>query len=326
MREPSARCSIVAVALPLPSLVLVVVLSAAASPPYRVTAEPRTPEEQALREAVARAAAGNNAAAVDAMRRVSTAYPGTATAGLAQLAGGLALLGAQKPKDSLPFFAHPDVQQTRVADHALLAIAQAQEALQMWDPAAHSYLAAASAGTTPVACAALPRAAEAFVKAGAPQLATDPLERAAGQCTGQASEILARLGEINEIRGDRRAAALAYDRLDREYPASPEAQKAAPKLAALATLLPAVPAEERSSRYARKGQALLDVGRSTDAATAFRAVTLSSLSDAGADLVRVRHARALLALRRDVAAEKLLRAVAAGSPHAAEASYQLARI
>jgi peptidoglycan lytic transglycosylase len=326
MQEPSARCSIVPEALPLSSLVLVVVLSAATAPPYRVTAEPRTAEEQALREAVARAVAGNVVVAVDAMRRVSAAYPGTPTAGLAQLAGGLALLGAQKPKESLPFLGHPDVQQTLVADQALLAIAQAQEALQMWDPAAHSYLAAASAGTTPVACAALPRAAEAFVKAGAPQLATDPLERAAGQCTGQAPAILARLGEIHELRGDRRAAALAYDRLDREYPASVEAQKAAPKLAALAALLPAAPAEERASRYARKGQALLDVGRNTDAAAAFRAVTLPTLSDSDADLVRVRQARALLALRRDVPAEKLLRAVSAGSPHAAEASYQLARI
>jgi soluble lytic murein transglycosylase len=260
------------------------------------------------------------------MRRVSTSYPGTAASGLAQLAGGLALLGAQKPKESLAFFGHADVQQTLVADHALLAIAQAQEALQMWDPAAHSYLAAASAGTTPVACAALPRAAEAFVKAGAPQLATDPLERAASQCPGQAPAVLTRLAEIHDTRGDRRAAALAYDRLDREYPASVEAQKAAPRLAALASLLPAAPADERATRYMRKGQALLDVGRNTDAAAAFRMVPLAGLSDADAELVRVRQARALVALRRDVQAEKLLRDVPATSPLAAEASYQLARI
>ena len=49
-------------------------------------------------------------------------------------------------------------------------------------------------------------------------------------------------GEIHENRGDRRAAALAYDRLDREYPAlgrGPRQRRA--KLLALASLLPAVP-------------------------------------------------------------------------------------
>jgi soluble lytic murein transglycosylase len=138
--------------------------------------------------------------------------------------------------------------------------------------------------------------------------------------------VLARLGEIHESRGDRRAAALAYDRLDREYPASPEAQKAGPKLAALASLLPTVPPEERASRNLRKGQALLDAGRNRDAAAAFQSVPLAALGQADADLVRVRQARALVALRRDAAAEKLLRAVAADSPHVAEASYQLARL
>src|SRR5262245_59727152 len=186
MQEPSARCSIVPAALSLSFVVLVGVLSAATSPAYRVTAEPRTADEQALREAVARSVAGTPASAVDAMRRVSATYPGTATSGLAQLAAGLALLGGPTAKEALPFLGHANIPQTRVAHHRTLAIAHAQVALQMWDPAAHSYLAAASAGTTPVACMALPEAAEAFVKAGAPQLATEPLQRAAGQCPGLA--------------------------------------------------------------------------------------------------------------------------------------------
>ncbi|HEY7513793.1 MAG TPA: tetratricopeptide repeat protein, partial [Vicinamibacteria bacterium] len=312
--------------MPLLSLAFVVLLSAATPPPYRVTAEPRGPEEQALRDALVRTAAGTPAAAADALKRVSASCPGTPSSGLAQLAAGLALLGAQKTRESLAFLTHPDVQQTAVADRALLAIGRAQEGLQEWDAAAHSYLAAASAGTTPVLCAALPRAAEAFVKSGAARLATDPLERTAGECADQGPGVLARLGEIHESRGDRRAAALAYDRLDREYPASPEAQKAGPKLAALASLLPTVPPEERASRNLRKGQALLDAGRNRDAAAAFQSVPLAALGQADADLVRVRQARALVALRRDAAAEKLLRAVAADSPHVAEASYQLARL
>jgi soluble lytic murein transglycosylase len=291
-----------------------------------VTAEPRTPEERALREALARTAAGSPAGAAEALRRVSAEHPGTASSGLAQLAAGLALLGGSKPKDSVAFLGHPDVQQTAVADHALLAMGRAQEGLLQWGAAAHSYLAAASAGTTPVLCAALPRAAEAFVKAGAPQLASDPLERAAGHCVAQAPGVLLRLGEIHESRGDRRAAALAYDRLDREHPASGEALKTARKLAALSSLLPAASAEERASRGLRKGQALLDAGRNRDAAAAFQAVPLAALSPDEADLVRVRQARALIALRRDPAAEKLLRSVPAASPHVAEASYQLARL
>ncbi len=326
MREPSARCSIVTVALLLPLVGLAVLLAAATPPPYRVEAEPRTPEEQALREALVRGVAATPGAAAEALRRVSAAHPGTPASGLAQIAAGFALLNAQKARESLPFLTHADVQQTRVADHALLAIGRAQEALLLWDAAAHSYLAAASSGTTAVACAALPRAAETFVKAGAPELAIEPLERTAGQCAPQAPGALLRLGEVQAARGDRRAAALAYDRLDREHPASAEAHESAPKLDALSSLVPAVPAEERAAQYLRKGQALLEVGRNADAAAAFRAVPPAALADVEADLLRVRHARALVSLRRDAQAERLLRALPAQSPHTAEAAYLLARI
>jgi soluble lytic murein transglycosylase len=291
-----------------------------------VVAEPHTPEEQALREVLARRAALTPAASSEALRRVSAAHPGTPASGLAQLAAGIVLLDAQKARESLPFLNHADVQQTRVADHALLAIGHAQEALQGWDAAAHSFLAAAASGTTPVACMALSRAAEAFVKAGAPELAAEPLELVAGQCVAQAPGALARLGDIQAARGDRRGAALVYDRLDREYPASPEAKECSSKLVALSSLLPAVPPEERASRYLRKGQALLEAGRNTDAAAAFRAVPPAALTSADADMLRVRHGRALVALRQYALAEKLLRAVPSESPYAAEAAYQLARV
>lgn len=310
--------------MPLPPIGLAALLAVATPTSYRVGAEPRAPEEQALRDALVRGAASTPAAAAESLRRVSAAHPGTPASGLARLAAGFTLLNAQNARESLSFLTHADVQQTRVADHALLAVGRAQEMLQQWDAAAHSYLAAASSGTTPVGCAALPRSAEAFVKAGAPELAIEPLERTASQCVPQAPGALLRLGEIQAGRGDRRGAALAYDRLDREYPASAEARESASKLAALSSLVPAVPAEERASRYLRKGQALLEAGRNSDAATAFRGVFAASLADA--DLWRVRHARALLALRRDAQAEKLLRAVPAQSPHAAEAAYQLGRI
>ena len=242
------------------------------------------------------------------------------------MAAGLELLDAQKARESLALLTHPDVQQTRIGDHALVATGRAQEVLLQWKDAAHSYLAAASSGTTPVACSALPRAAEAFARAGRP----DGRSRAAGadgrRVPPASAGALLRLGEIQTARGDRRAAALAYDRLDREYPASMEARGNAAKLAALSPLLPAVPAEERGSRYLRKGQTLLDAGRHRDAAAAFKAVPLAALPENEADLLRVRYARALLPRRGDAQAEKLLRAVPAESPHAAEAAYLLARI
>src|SRR5262245_46023878 len=103
MRGPSDRCSIVPGALLPPSVAFVVRLSAPPAPPYRVTAEPRTPEEQALRDALTRTADGPPAAAAEALRKVSGAYPGTPASGLAQLAAGLALVGGQKARESLPF-------------------------------------------------------------------------------------------------------------------------------------------------------------------------------------------------------------------------------
>src|SRR5262249_2867420 len=45
-----------------------------------------------------------------------------------------------------------------------------------------------------------------------------------------------------------------------------------------------------------------------------------------ADLLRVKYGRTLVTLRRPVEAEKLLRAIPADSPLAAEAAYQLARL
>src|SRR5262245_57662928 len=110
MRGPSDRCSIVPGALLPPSLAFVVLLSAATSPPYRVTAEPRTPEEQALRDALSRTDAGPPAAAAEALRKVSGAYPGTPASGLAQLAAGLALAGGQKEPGSMPLLTPSDVE------------------------------------------------------------------------------------------------------------------------------------------------------------------------------------------------------------------------
>jgi len=300
-------------------------VAAAAPPTYRVSAEPRNEAETALRETLARGVGSPAPAVADSLARFAAARPGTASSGLARLAAGLALLDAQKTQQSLPFLTHTDLQQTLLADHATLALARAQEAMLQMDAAARSYMLAASTGSLALACTALPRAADAFVKAGAPAKAVEPLERGVELCAGAAPHLLARLGDV-QMDLDRRAAALAYDRLDRDYPASPEAKDVQLKLAALQSLLPAVPPEQRAARALKKGLALLDAGRTNDAASAFRTVVPAALSPADADLLRVKYGRVLVALRRQVEAEKLLRAIPPASPHAAEAAYQLARL
>jgi len=98
-----------------------------------MTAAPSSVEESALREAVGK----GGPAVADALARVSAAYPGTPASGLARLAAGLALLDAQKAKESLPYLVHPDIQRTLLSDHAILGLGRAQEALQQMDwPAA----------------------------------------------------------------------------------------------------------------------------------------------------------------------------------------------
>lgn len=303
--------------------VLVAATRAAGAQDYRITAAPSSAEESALRAALG----PGGAAVADALARVSAAHPGTPASGLAQLAAGLALLDAQKAKESLPYLVHPDVQRTLLSDHAILALGRAQEALQQMDAAGQSYLAAAAAEAGgPLVCAGLERAGEAFVKASDPQKAVESFERLATACPAQAPKALQRIGEVQEARGERAAAAAAYDRLDREFPLSVAAHDTAPRLLALGALSPAASPAERAARGLGNGLALVEAGRNTDAVRAFRTIPAGVLSEDEADLARVRLARALVSLGRLPEAETALLPVKATSPHAAEAAYQRARI
>lgn len=295
---------------------------AAASHDYRLGAVPAGPEEEALREALARGGPGMS----EALARLSATSPGTPVSGLAQLAAGMALLEAGKAKDSLPYLVHPDVQRTFLQDHATAALGRAQEALQQMEAAGESYLAAAASESTPLACDALGRAGEAFAKASRPERAAEAFERQVAACPGQAPKALQRLAELSEARRDRAAAAAAYERLDREYPALSATAGVAARLRALASLLPPLPPGERAARELSKGLALLEAGRNTDAVRAFRAIPPGVLAADDADLARVRQARALIALRRLGEAQAVLAPVKPSSSHAAEAAFYRARI
>jgi soluble lytic murein transglycosylase len=302
---------------------ILVVLSAApsAGPSWRLHAEPVDTPESALREAVTR----GDVAAVQPLTAVSERYPETAVSGLARLAAGLALLDAGRYAEALTHLAHADVQRTLLRDRALFAMGEAQEALGHLDAAARSYAAAAAEPDSAVACSALPRAADGFVRSGRADAAIPLLERTIGTCPREAADALLALGEAQLARGDRPAAAAAFSRLYREHPTSPAAAQARGKLPALAALLPPVGPEERARTHLARGSAFLAAGRTPEAIEALRAVSVASLPPVEADLARVQLARALFARGRAREAQALAEKVPADSPHAAEAAFLIAR-
>ena len=305
------------------SLALLLLLAAPpGSADWRFHAEPRDAAEAALREAVLSEGPGAAAALV----AVSERNPGTEASGLARLAAGLRLLDAGRSAEALPHLIHPDVARTLLRDHALLAVARAQEALGHDDEAVRSYLGAASEPSSTAACAALPRAAAILARSPKPNAAVPAaLERVAADCPTEAAAALLDLGLAHLARGERRDAALAFDRLDREHPASPQAREARVRLAPLSTLLPPRTADDRARLLLERGGALLTAGQTSEAIVALRAVPLASLPPAEADLARVRLGRALLSRGRVPEGVAVLQKVTAGSPHAAEAAFLLAR-
>jgi peptidoglycan lytic transglycosylase len=302
-------------------LLLLAAPAAGGPPPWRIEAEPRDSAEAALRDA----ASPDRATSPAALLAVSQQFPGTAASGLARLLAGLRLVEAGRAADAVPQLTHPDVHLTLLGDHALLALGRAQEALGQADAAARSYLAAGTEPASAVACAALPKAAELFARAGRLEAAVPALEQTAQSCPRESAAALLALGRTQLARGERAAAAAAFDRLDREHPAAPEAGEARARLAGLSSQLPSRGAMERARRLLERGQALLADGRTTEAIAALRAVPLASLPPAEADLARVRLGRALLLRRTSAEGRAILQKIPPGSPHAAEAAFQLAR-
>ncbi|HXY40038.1 MAG TPA: transglycosylase SLT domain-containing protein [Vicinamibacteria bacterium] len=294
--------------------------SAAASPTWRLFAEPADPAESALREAALR----DGRAGIDALRTVASQYPDSTVGGLAHLAAGLRLLDLDKHAEAIAELTHADVQRTPLRDYALEGTAQAQEALGRTEDATRSYLAAAAEPASGVVCTALPRAADLQLRAHHAADAVTALEQVVAACPREVPSALLALGEAHLARGDRGAAAAAFDRLDREFPGSPHAADARAKLRPLADQLPPRGAAERARLALTRGTSLQAAGRTREAVAALRAVPLAALPTADADEARVALAGALLSLPRGGRPQEalaLLRKVGAESPHAAQAAY-----
>ena len=286
--------------------------------------QPEGAAESEIRDAVAAARVDARA---DTLLLISERNPGTSASGLAQLAAGLILAENGKPAEAIAPLKHPDISRTAIAERALLALAKALGETRDEAGAAQAYVAAAAARSDgPAACGALLSAADAWERASQHDKASESAERALAACPERRAEALLALAKAHDSKGDTRAAALAYDRLDRERPLSAEARESSARLRALAAYLPPTSPLERAARGLKKGLALLEAGRNPEAIAALRAGPASALSSGEADLVRVRLGRALLATGKAREAELALVAVRPGSAYEAEAAYHLAKL
>jgi soluble lytic murein transglycosylase len=293
---------------------------------YWVEATPSDAAETQLRAALGAAGSGDPVTALQALSAVSTGHPGSVASGLAQMAAGFALLDANRGAEAIPFLLHPDIQRTALNDRAVFGLARAHEAAKKDVAAGQTFLRAADLDTQgPLFCPALLRGADALSRAGQAAPAIVALNRALTGCPGQQPQALLRLGQVQET-GDNRAAAQAYDRLEREFPASVEAVDSVKRLRALAAYRPAITPPELASRAFRRAVAVAEAGRNAEAIPLLRALPLKQMPPADADLVRVRLGTALLARGKVKDAQAQLSAVSAGSPVAAEATFQAAKI
>jgi soluble lytic murein transglycosylase len=297
----------------------------AATRSYWIEAAPADAVEAAIRDAYAQTSFAGPEGKAAALLQVAAGAPGTAGAGLARLAAGLELLDSDQPEAALAAQRHDDVALAGLQDHALFGIARALDARK--DPgAAAAYLAVAEARRDgPLFCTALLRSAETATLAGDTGYALAAWQRTGDSCSDHRSRAMLETGLLHEKARNLKAAAEAFDLLDREFPGSPHAQSAEKSLRALASHLSAPPAAERDARSLRKAVALLESGQARSAATILTALRARPLPTLDAERVRTKLGRAYLALKRPKDAEAVLRTVPDSSAHAAEASFYLAR-
>jgi soluble lytic murein transglycosylase len=306
------------------AVLLVPAVTATAAPSYWLQPSPQDAAEAELRDVLVKSAFAGPTAA-PALRRVSEKHPGSTASGLAQLAAGLLLLDAGNAADAVAFLRHPDIQKTSVADHAILALARAQDTLRD-AAAAQTYLAAADARPDgPGFCNSLLRAAE-LLKEPDPARARDVLARLRDSCPDQRAPALLDMASLYESARDLKAAAEVYDRLDRDYPASSQAREAVRRLALLAPYLPEETVESRNGRDVKKAVALFDAEEYSSATLLLRSLQTRKLAPADLDLVRVRLARILLGQKKTREAGIELVAVALESPSGGEAAFYRAKI
>jgi soluble lytic murein transglycosylase len=262
-----------------------------------------------------------------ALEAVAATYPGTNVAGLAHFSAGLSFIEARQFAEAATALQQSEIARTVLADRALLALGDSQEAIGDHAAAATSYLRAAEmAPPSATLCPALFRAGEALSRGVQAAKAAATFERALGPCPGQEPRALERMAESLEAGRSLRAAAEVFDRLDRDYPASTEALQSAARRLALAPLLPPEAMETHRTREYRKANILFEASRYAEAVVAFRSVLRMGLSAAETDAAHVKLGRALVAVGRPREAHLELALVKAGSPSEAEAAYYLAKL
>ena len=301
-------------------------LSASTTLPWYQPA-PRNADEALLVQTLADGAPRDAGKRAAALRAFSAAHPGTVVSGLAQMEAGRLLLGERRLSEAVAALRHPDIARTALADYAALALGQAQQATGDAGEAAKAFGAAADAQPLgPLACEALRSAGEASLAANRAEQAQTILARAEGACLEHRSDVLAAEARALEARGDRAGTAALLDRLDREYPASQAARDAAPRLQALAALLPQQTLSQRALRQLGRVEALLESDLGRDALVALRRVARPALPREEADRFQVALGRALIAVHRTREAATELAKVPAGSPREAQAAFLRARL
>jgi len=292
------------------------------APSAWIEARPADAAETALRQAIV-----GTSVDLGPLEAVSSSHPGSTASGLAQLAAGLMLVGNNRFAEALPHLQHPDIDRTALADHALLAVAGAQQALGDPGRGADAYLGVLKTHpASTLGCAAVAGGSQALEQAGRGAEAIALLERTAKECPSEAPAALLRLASLHERAGQAAMAAQALDRLDRDFPASPEARGASARLTALRPRLPAFTPAERDERDYKKAVALSGAALFREALPLYRSLLARRLGPERAAEVRVRLGRALLTLRQYREATATLKAVPKGSAAEAEAAYFLAKI
>jgi TolA-binding protein len=284
-----------------------------------------SPEEAALLDIMGSADPPRKKA--DALRRLSSAQPGTSISGLAQLAAGLYLLDSGSASEAIPALRDPDIYRSGLGDLGLLSLGRALEETGDFPQASQSHLAMATTfPQSPFACVALYRGADALVHArqvaGAPSL----LDRVVKECPDEKAAALLRLGQVRELQGDLPSAAAAYDQLDREAPTTAQAREATRRLQALRAYLPALSPAARLDQEMARAASLQGAGRAREAVTILKPLAERQLAPEFADTVHLRLARALFATGRTQEATHQLSLVPQKSAGIAEASFLLAEI
>ena len=298
------------------------VLDGATTRGYWLQGQPRDPSEEALRSAV-----GAIGPRTEELKAVSSAHPGTLASGLAQLEAGLRLLDDRRSTEAIPYLQHPDIRQTHLADYALFAQGEAYANTRDYPRAAAAHLSVREQyPASPLRCGALLDAADAEAAYGRSDKGLALLDQALHDCPDSLASILAAQGAMHQARKELREATEAYLRLDREFPASPEATAAAGPLRALKAYVPSLTPAERRARDLEKAKRLMAAGKNKEALALLKPLLAGVAKGEESDQVRLRLGRAYAATGRDGDALSALNGISAEARLGAEASYERAKI